>query len=189
MQGVATAFDAKIKTSEGVIEASGTFKEGEDIAFDASFDTDIVAPMALAKRLPLPETVKIPDLTAVQANGDISYGPNTTRLPKFTFAAEGPGISVNYSGAIDASDGVKAGGDFEAKLDDMSIVTPYLKTPIEALDLVKNVDAKGTMDWNGSRLTLPAFNGSVDGTGLTASFNGSGSYEKTLALSLSLIHI
>ena len=183
MQGVATAFDAKIKTSEGEIEASGTFKEGEEIAFDASFDTDIVAPMALAKRLPLPETVKIPDLTAVQANGDISYGPNTTRLPKVTFAAEGPGMSVNYSGAIDASDGVKAGGDFEAKLDDMSIVTPYLKTPIEALDLVKNVDAKGTMDWNGSRLTLPAFNGSVDGTGLTASFNGSGSYEKTLALS------
>ena len=182
MSGIATNFDAKIKTSEGEIDTSGTFKQGEEIAFDANFDTDIIDPMALAKRLPLPDTVKFPDLTAVRANGDITYGPNTTRLPNVTFAAEGPGMSVNYSGAIDASDGVVASGDFEAKLDDMSIVTPYLKKPIEALDIVKTVDAKGTLDWNGSRLNLPAFNGTVEGTEMNAAFNGSGIFDKTLAL-------
>lgn len=183
LSGNATTFDAKIKTSEGEIETSGTFKQSKDIMFDASFDTDIIAPMALAKRLPLPETVKIPQLTAVTANGDIIYGPNVTRLPNVTFTAEGPGMFVNYSGVIDASDGITAGGDFETKLDDISIVKPYLKTPIEALDLVQMIDAKGTMDWNGTRLNLSAFNGAVDGTQLSAKFNGSGSYEKTFALS------
>jgi len=141
LSGKATNFNAKIKTDEGDIETSGTFKPGEAIAFDASFDTDISAPMRLAKRLPLPKTVKIPDLTKIEAKGDITYGPNLTRLPKLTFAAAGPGLSVDYSGAVDASDGVTAKGDFTAKLDDMSIVRPYLETPIEALDLVKAVDA------------------------------------------------
>ena len=183
LSGLATTFDAKIKTSEGEIEASGVFDKSDEIAFNASFDTDINAPMAFTKRLPLPETVKIPDLTAVSASGDITYGPTTTRLPKVDFAAEGPGMSVNYSGSVDASDGVLASGDFEAKLDDMSIVTPYLKTPIEALDLVNTVEAKGTMDWNGTRLNLPAINGSFQGTELSAAFTGSGSYEDTLAIS------
>jgi len=138
--------------------------------------------MKLAKRLPLPETVKIPDLSSLTANGDISYGPSTTRLPKVDFAAAGPGIDVSYSGAIDASNDVTASGDFEAKLDDMSIVTPFLKKPIEALEAVKAVDAKGTMNWNGTRLDLSAFNGTVNGADMKATFNGSGSFEDTLAL-------
>ena len=182
MSGIATNFDAKIETSEGKVDASGTFKQSQEIEFDASFDTNINDPMSLVKRLPLPETLKIPDLTALNASGDITYGPNTTRLPKVDFAAEGPGMSVKYTGAMDASDGVKASGDFEARIDDMSLADPYLKEPIEALELVQSVNAKGKMDWNGTRLNLPAFNGSVTGNQLSASFNGSGSYEETLAL-------
>jgi len=182
MSGIATNFDAKIETSEGKVDASGTFKQSQEIEFDASFDTNINDPMSLVKRLPLPETLKIPDLTALNASGDITYGPNTTRLPKVDFAAEGPGMSVKYTGAVDASDGVKASGDFEARIDDMSLADPYLKEPIEALELVQSVNAKGKMDWNGTRLNLPAFNGSVTGNQLSASFNGSGSYEETLAL-------
>ncbi len=182
LSGEATAFNANIITSEGTIEASGRFEESEDIAFEANFDTDITAPIELSSRLPLPETLKIPELTTLKAKGNISFGPDQTRFPQIDFAAEGPGLTVNYVGSLDASDEIATAGDFEARLNDISVVTPYLKEPINALDLVEIVDAKGTLDWNGTRLSIPTLNGKIDGRGLAGRFDGSASYEDEFAL-------
>ncbi len=172
LSGEATAFQAKIETDEGQIDAAGQFLKSEDIAFNAAYSSSSDAPLALAERLPLPNDLKIPALTKLAAEGDISYGPNSTKLPKLEFTAEGQDLDISYSGNVDIADAVTANGAFTARLDDLSLINPYLEDPIEALDLLSSVSTKGQISYGPDSIKIPTVEFIAQGSGIDASFDG-----------------
>ena len=139
----------------------------------AKFDASTDAPTALAARLPMPEDLTLPPLKSLTAKGDVSYGPNLTKLEQVDFTADGEGFNVTYDGSVDASDGIIADGDFTADLNDMSIIDPYLEEPIEGLDLISSVTSKGKVSYGPDSIKLPAIDFAAKGNGIDASFNGS----------------
>ena len=173
LAGDATNFEAKIETDEGWIDASGQFLKSEDIAFNASYVSSSDAPLSFAARLPLPEDLELPPLTSLSAKGDISYGPKVTKLPKLEFAAKGTGLDVSYIGSADASTDLIANGDFTARLDDMSVIAPYLETPIDALNLLSAVTTKGKVAYGPNSTKFSALEVTAQGSGIEASYDGS----------------
>ena len=182
LSGNATSFEAKIETGEGQIDATGQFLKSQDIAFDASYTSSSDEPLALAKRLPLPENLEIPAFSRLSAKGDISYGPNVAKLPKLDLTAEGVGLNVSYIGSLDASKDLTANGRFTAQLDDMSVIAPYLEEPVEALNAVSSVSAEGNVARIGKQLSLTNIQSVVSGPDLKASFTGDASYNESLSL-------
>ena len=183
LSGDETSFDAKVDTGEGSFEAVGEFLKSEDILFNARFSSSSDAPLSLAKRLPLPENITIPPLTGLTAKGDVTYGPNMTTLPKLEVAAVGQGLDVSFNGSADASGELNASGDFSARLDDMSVLNPYLEEPIEALNLVETVEANGTLNLQGSDIDITGLSSQLSGPQVNAKFNGAASFDDALTLS------
>jgi len=133
--------------------------------------------------LPLPENITIPPLTGLTAKGDVTYGPNMTTLPKLEVAAVGQGLDVSFNGSADASGELNASGDFSARLDDMSVLNPYLEEPIEALNLVETVEANGTLNLQGSDIDITGLSSQLSGPQVNAKFNGAASFDDALTLS------
>jgi len=126
LNGKATSFDAKVETTEANIDIDGQFGASQDIVFK---------PLTLAKRFHLPDDLKLPALAKASASGDIDFD-GKANFPKIDAKATGNGFDVAYLGALDLRDGVSSQGKANAKLTDMSVITPYLKEPIEALTAV-----------------------------------------------------
>ena len=182
LSGQETAFNGALDTVEGGVTITGAFKAGEDIAFDASFDSRSDKPLHLADRLPLPEDLILPPLTGLNAVGDMFYAPNQTRLSNLDVSANGKGLNLTYTGSVDASEDVKANGTFTVNLSDMSVLSPYLKDPIEALNAVSELKADGAMNWNGSRLELSNLTSQASGPDFEAEFTGRVNYDEALSL-------
>jgi uncharacterized protein involved in outer membrane biogenesis len=172
LSGEAASFEAIIDTDEGRIDTTGEFLKSEDIAFNATYSSSSEAPLSLARRLPLPEDLTLPPLSRLNAAGDISYGPNLTRFPKLDFAAKGAGINVSYNGRVEASDALTAEGDFIFRLDDMSVIAPYLESPIEGLDLLSTLSATGRLSYAPESIQFPNLDISAEGRAIEATFNG-----------------
>lgn len=182
LNGLETGFTGDVTTAEGTINVSGQFLQSEDIAVSAKFDASSQKPAALAIRLPLPDDLEIPDLTSVSANGEITYNPSVTKLPSLQFSAEGEGVEASFTGKVDLSEGATSSGTFSAKLDDLTIIQPYLDEPLEALNALSAVNSEGNVQWSGNQFTFTDLKSSVTGPDLTASFNGKAVFDETLSI-------
>ncbi len=182
LKGMKTGFLAKIASSEGDINFVGEFLASEDIAFIGDFDVNTQSPNTLAERFPLPEGIELPALTSVSSQGRLELDAKAIAFPTIEADIKGDGINASFSGAADLGEGAESTGQFSAKLDDMTILRPYLEEPIQALNVVSAVDVKGDVKWIGNEFDMSNIKTSLSGPDLTASFTGDAAYRSALSL-------
>ena len=183
LNGLEANFSADIESSEGGIDLEGQFLNGPDIAFTANFMVDSNKPNALATRFPLPNTFELPKLTSVSTKGDLSYSPDAITIPKIDANIVGSGIEAIFNGNLVLDERQNGAGQFTLKLDDLDILSPYLKEPAPALNAVTSFDGTGMVEWSGQTFRLSNIDTNVDGPELSANFTGDAAYNSTLSLS------
>ncbi len=167
--GLDASYSGSLDLTDDGVKTTGTFAAKLD-------DLAIIKPY-------LEEPIEALDLiSSIDTKGDISYAPDAIRFPALDFTAKGSGIDASFNGRVDLTEGAKSSGAFSAKLDDMTIIEPFLEEPVQALDVVNAVDAQGNVEWTGKRFTLTDIKTAVTGTDLTANFNGNATFNETLSL-------
>ena len=180
LNGKATSFDAKVETTEANIDLDGQFGASQDIVFKANFSADSEEPLTLAKRFHLPDDLKLPALAKASASGDIVFD-GKANFPKIDAKATGDGFDVAYLGALDLRDGVSGQGKANAKLTDMSVITPYLKEPIEGLAAVTGFDLTGDVNLAKDSYAVSNMTANVQGPNLTTTYNGDAKYDEDIS--------
>jgi len=140
-------------------------------------------PNALATRFPLPDTFELPNLTSVSTKGDLSYSPDAITIPNIEANIAGSGIEAIFNGNLVLDERQNGAGQFTLKLDDLDILSPYLKEPAPALNAVTSFDGTGMVEWSGQTFRLSNIDTNVDGPELSANFTGDAAYNSTLSLS------
>ena len=180
LNGKATSFDAKVETTEANIDIDGQFGASQDIVFKANFSADSEEPLTLAKRFHLPDDLKLPALAKASASGDIDFD-GKANFPKIDAKATGDGFDVAYLGALDLRDGVSGQGKANAKLTDMSVITPYLKEPIEGLAAVTGFDLTGDVNLAKDSYAVSNITANMQGPNLTTTYNGDAKYGEDIS--------
>ena len=181
LNGKATSFGAELKTQEANVGINGQFAASQNIEFTADFSADSQMPLTVAKRFDLPEDLKLPPLKSVSANGAINFDGKAD-FPKIDAKLVGEGFNAAYLGQLSLKDGLSGSGQMNAKLTDTSVVTPYLKEPIEALNAIDAVDVASDVNWAKSSYTLSNIIANVTGPDLTTSYSGNAKYAEALSL-------
>ena len=180
LNGKATNFDADIKTVEANVEINGQFAASQDLVFTANFDADSQKPLTLAKRFHLPEDLNLPPLTNVSAKGDINYNGKAD-FPSIDAKVDGEGFNLGYQGQLDLRDGLSGHGKIDANLADKSVITPYLKEPIQALDAIDTVTLVSDVKWADKDYALSNIAANITGPDLTTSYTGDAKYGEDLS--------
>jgi len=181
LNGLSAPLSLNVITDLGKIEAKGAFQEGLSLAFNVDTKVESSDPIGLAARLPLPENVKIPALTSLSSIGQIDFDGDSFAVSGLDFKAAGESIAVKYAGDLNLTETPTAKGAFDISLTDMSIIAENLETPVEGLDALSEVMAKGDLDWTDKGIALPKLSSTLLGPDLSVSFDGSASYTDTIS--------
>ena len=182
LSGLQANFSADIKSAEGGIDLSGQFLDSTDITLTANFKVDSNEPNTLATRFPLPNTFVLPQLTSVSAKGDLSYSPDAITIPKIDANIVGSGIEAIFNGNLVLDESQNGAGQFTLKLDDLNILSSYLKEPVPALNAVTSFDGTGMVEWSGQNFRLSDIDTNVGGPELSANFKGDAAYDSKFSL-------
>ena len=181
LNGKATNFYTELKTIEANVDVNGQFAASQNIEFTANFSADSQTPLTAAKRFHLPEDLKLPPLNSVSASGSVNFN-GKANFPTLDAKVVGKGFDAAYQGKLDLRDGLAGSGKVNAKLTDTSVVTPYLKEPIEALNAIDAVDVASDVSWVKSNYTLSNIVANVKGPDLATSYTGDAKYAEALGL-------
>lgn len=180
LNGQKTAFNGSISTDLGDIDINGAFRATDMFDFDATFDVKSSEPIALSKRLPLPDDIKVPDLNTVSAAGSVAFSAQMLKLSDLDVQAVGDDLNLQYTGTVDLSETPNAQGKFDASINDISILNGYLESPLQALNAVKAVKAAGGITWDGETFATSDVTANVDGPLLNMTFNGAAGFSDAL---------
>jgi len=167
-----------VKTDFANVNIDGNFLSSEAIDFAANINGN-VTDMAALKPF-LGENAKYIDpLNSTKVSGDIRFIDGAVTSKNTDLAVRGDSLSLDFKGDIDLTDSPIVNGTLDADISDVSIVKPFLETPIEGLEAIQSVNIQAQMRAADKGFVAESLSAKVLGDDLDVNFEGQAAYNET----------
>ena len=153
------------------------------LSLNGSFDTKITSVASLVKALDLQNIKGIELAESVVVKGNVKGGLDALSLSQIDFTSNSADLNANYKGAVTTGKTIKLNGLFSAKSPAIAPMAAKAGfTDIAGLSTLGNLDVSGKISGSPEALNISNLDFKTQGAGLNASYQGSISTGKALAL-------
>jgi AsmA protein len=153
------------------------------LSLNGSFNTEITSVATLVKALDLKDIKGVELVENIAAQGNVTGGLDALSLSQITFTSSSADLTTSYKGAVTTGKTIKLDGLFSAKSPAIAPMAAKAGfADIAGLNTLGNLDVSGKISGSSNALNISNLDFKTQGTGLNASYQGSISTGKGLAL-------